>query len=1631
MQKNIIKIGLNGMNQDIINPEINAKQAFEIKNFRINSTANSNSMELTSEKGTLEIPVIYPNNGNDGSNIVVQDRAVDQYEIIGYCVLNDFITIFVCHGGQQQYDKILRLELKKDILLYPNSHGYYFDVVELYQGNLGFDRLKKIEAIPCYENENIQKIYWIDGINYPRVINIARKYTSDGTECIGYGDYGVDEDPFSFYQSISTGRYNDIIVEKQYIGGLFYSGVIQYAFSFYNKNSQETPIVYITPLNYITTSERGEEPNKQVGCAFNLDIRINIEDYNKFENIRVYQIYRSSLNATPVVKVINDLNVKSAVSYNGLEEEQQQGDRSVDTIYYHIKITDTNETGYDFDAYKLLVQNDYIKPNSFVTKDEKMFFGNYNSDTDLVDYDLLMASGDVQWVVDETKKIESYDTDIQSHYNYINQIIQSNGNSRKIKTFKHNEWYKLGLQFQDKYGKWSTPFIIGTFCNDRYPIESTGSTGTIYIPYAKYTKNIRDLMSELETAGYDYIKARPIISFPSLSERKILCQGVLNPTVFSLGDRVDGNCYSQASWFFRPERNILYHEKLNHHVGSYKNTNGALINCNHLESIYDNGDIGGEIQGVYYDDWIDRMKNHEGLPLFNSYNVVWLSSGDTEPISHNVGQQPVWDVSQGEINNCYNISGTTVFNNLKSDSIERSKYKDYYNNFYIDKSTVTLNSPEIQFDDNVSNVDINQYNLNLVGIISIKQCAGNYRIIAQSPQFKKNNPTDDNIKPFINDYKYTTRSKELADGFENTKIVNVNYNSNGGMLCAQNCWFDDYVGHYANWSSETNTSNGSVSRTMQYDLTGSEHDLYDTIYKTFGTNKKIAYTVYPWHRQYLGNYSQNARIIDYGAGYSSNTIVERNISESGKIEKKVLSNIRFAQNTYYFPHEYITGNTDVLNIDYANGRVFNSDSDVLLKLNQNKLYGGNINKLLTYNHLYSGFAKKTVGGDLGIMHNNYSWYYTQEQKYYGIVFNNYAFTNEDLYGYPINCAICDNDIPNDVIVRNSYITPLEVYRWCYGVLPLKSDGTLDTTKSELNVIGDNNNSQDSILMKYKSLPHVVIELGEKNDSDLTLPRFNSATAIGTGVTIYYGTGVTWDVECSSYTTEFLPTTGDTNIPTAYTDNYLFIGELSKNISDENNPYLKDDKFSILSRTWVIAGDEYELSTGNISYIKWTEGDTYYQRYDCLKTQPYSDDDYQSVVEILSFMCETRVNLDGRYDNNRGLIDNTYVNSRNFNLMNTAYNQQNNFFQYNVIDEEKFNNSFPTRITWSLNKINGQDVDEWTRTNTAAFLDLDGDKGEITSLRRLHNNIYAFQKSGISYIKYNENVALSTQNGVPIELANSQTVQGKQYISENIGSQNKWSCVSTENGIFFVDNNTPGIYRLAQAQGGFGVVNITKDVMQRWFEKYNSEQDLFVSSSYYDKNVDEMLFMLGSMDNKSSLAYNNRYGVFSSFYDYVGFIGNINKHSFSIYDNKIYFLRESDTYNNFYANTFNNNWISFIANPRSESFISDCIFDNVWYRSDTLDAVNTYYNPNVNYNEMITDATFNHTFNKIEVGNDYQYATASGTTANFIKKFRMWRVPVPRQNRTRMRNNWLKIKLEDTQPVSGKTIVRDITVDSFF
>lgn len=100
MQKKIIQAGLQGMNQDVINPNINSKQAYEIKNFRINATVNSNSIELTSEKGTLRVDIYDDIDGVSFDSITKFIQGYPDYSgytypyenytfnIVGYCVLN-------------------------------------------------------------------------------------------------------------------------------------------------------------------------------------------------------------------------------------------------------------------------------------------------------------------------------------------------------------------------------------------------------------------------------------------------------------------------------------------------------------------------------------------------------------------------------------------------------------------------------------------------------------------------------------------------------------------------------------------------------------------------------------------------------------------------------------------------------------------------------------------------------------------------------------------------------------------------------------------------------------------------------------------------------------------------------------------------------------------------------------------------------------------------------------------------------------------------------------------------------------------------------------------------------------------------------------------------------------------------------------------------------------------------------------------------------------------------------------------------------------------------------------------------------------------------------------------------------
>lgn len=294
------------------------------------------------------------------------------------------------------------------------------------------------------------------------------------------------------------------------------------------------------------------------------------------------------------------------------------------------------------------------------------------------------------------------------------------------------------------------------------------------------------------------------------------------------------------------------------------------------------------------------------------------------------------------------------------------------------------------------------------------------------------------------------------------------------------------------------------------------------------------------------------------------------------------------------------------------------------------------------------------------------------------------------------------------------------------------------------------------------------------------------------------------------------------------------------------------------------------------------------------------------------------------------------------------------------------------------------------------------------------------------------------------MGNSASVNGVEYLSEFVGSQNKWSTVSTPNGIFFVDVNTPGIYRLG---GGQQVLtNLTKNCMQRWFENI-SANGRFTRSSY-DGNTNEVLFEYTGNNLADTIAFNCDYNAFTSLYDYSGVIGNIGTHSYNIVENDIHMLREGSGYNSFYG-TLSPYWISFVANSNIDGYNpANAIYDNVWYNADVVSYSTS--DGGLNRHEQIQDrnlqdSKWNETFNDIQAANDYQYGIFNSKSVQtrgfeFIKKFRTWRVPVPRNqrfnavnnvHRDRMRGQWLRIKLSNMNPSTDKMILRDICVDSFY
>ena len=248
-----------GMNRDLSVSAFNPEFAFENRNLRLGTNDANTMMSWVNERGTLALSLrnveywtkkkpntdyelrTYEDPG-DSSWTHHEENTEDVVIIgtpIGTAVINHRLVLFTT-DTLHDHDYIY-------VLWYLDSSQEAMYCKMLF-GNenvsLGFSVDHPIETLVSYESESIQKVYWTDGINQPRLINIEGRISAGNST------------QFDFVPTLQL--QEDIAVRKMLgASGMFAPGVIQYAFTYYNKNGQESNIFYVSPLQYISYRDKG------------------------------------------------------------------------------------------------------------------------------------------------------------------------------------------------------------------------------------------------------------------------------------------------------------------------------------------------------------------------------------------------------------------------------------------------------------------------------------------------------------------------------------------------------------------------------------------------------------------------------------------------------------------------------------------------------------------------------------------------------------------------------------------------------------------------------------------------------------------------------------------------------------------------------------------------------------------------------------------------------------------------------------------------------------------------------------------------------------------------------------------------------------------------------------------------------------------------------------------------------------------------------------------------------------------------------------------------------------------------------------------------------------------------------
>ena len=1623
MQQKAFTLLNKGMNRDLSISKAGESSAYENHNIRILARDHDTLLSVTNERGNKAI-VLGANVGFTG-------------ELVGWNVLNNHVILFTHDSTQTQNpDRIYRIDYVDDVfymLGYDDNGTFRAKNKPLFVGNLDFDLEHPIESVVYFETEDIQKIYWVDGKNVLRFMN----FMADDEEIARWTG---DNTYFDSNRAASFGVTAEITKDNS--GNTRANGVVQYLLTYYNKHGQETGVVWVSDLVYLSPVNNGgaadgTNSNKVTIELFGLD--------TSYSHYRLYSIFRSSLNGTPVAYIVDEgeiiddyeiteyttkatsgsvsrsrtgrtstvsrpssgssssgtgrTNYTGAIRIpSGSQQDTSATRRTTVNVYSVVGYAKAIDDGAHLvaeDVQRLLyLGSQAVVAETLTHKDQTLFLGGLQS-IGKKDYDAMDAAIEAMRTAGNCVTFQYSDGDGEicdipyyedtGAYNYQSQLGLT---SSQILSFKGGEKYRFALTFRRKDGTMTEAFWIGDYENDKYPIIDV-KNNVIKRIVAKCT--ISDAVKQAMSAC-EFETAQLMIAEATYADRSVKAQGIINPTMFNVWERYNDKLYSQASWISRP-RNSGFAYKHFEPVHNATSSTGE-IECNYWETSGSPAPY-YKMNGTSYSESFDgRSAGKKAILLYYLKKTsggryaggLILVEGDADESA--LSNMLHYEFNQDDIVGIYDDSRV-----IEGDGYTISfKYTNQYTSSQTNSAEDLYNKLRAACVDTLGISPNEMVSLSVFSGWCTNSGRGTYYNKTYSSGYTDSikalnngdSPSEtalaqrwvtlsDGIDSDSEDYVPSYYKKHLM--FVDENIVTLN----SPELSYEAVSFDNasnYRLRIVGIARITSTTGDYIVDATPGKLPG------ENLIKAKFIGETDGVVSWPLWKEY---------------GLTEKKDLGRSISSD--INKRTSDDYKWNYDTVtYWLHMWnhsggITGFTDEDNSDYSrlNSKIF-------------------ANLRYSYNTIYN---------------NDRITDWTSEIPQGGLRLFNY--TSSQYLG--MTCG--DKKVYYDANINQSLLPPgSHKYRLLYSK---DTPDTSDETESNSAFLS----SSTPIQIDYISSPHAIIALPSKKTSNsftqTILPYVGDVSnkiVVDDGAILPWlggkdghSAGITYNIDQKRFDFSAAPQTSSWS---PY-ERYLFIGEIYYDFSDNDTRYgdVKNNRF-------VVAGQQYTLSqltSSNIMYAN--QGDTYFQRWDCLKTKPAETTDATNgVIDITSVMLETHINIDGRTDKQRETGYIASIKTEEFGSLNPVYSQQNNYFAQRDLDEDFNQDVYGANITWTLEKHDSAEIDEWSHITLANTLKLDGDKGNCRALRRFQNSIIAFQDKGIAEILFNSRTQLTTTDGVPVELANSGKVDGKRYITNKYGCSNKWSIVEGKAALYFIDN----INKAFCAFNGNVDSLSTRLNFDVWFRRDNSSKtwnpkDWDNVVSYYDRIHSDVYLVTDKAGDEACLVYNENLGAFTSFFDYarVPMMTNVSDRFISYRDGLLWRQNEG-----FYCNFFGEQkdfWVNYRVTPDP---YGDKIWTNIDYRADFYHILDSQMADNVPEGNLINADAYglmndlykeNETFTSYRIWDEYQTTGDVSVNTNTAqidpvrKKFRIWRIAIPRALKhdtnkhglDRIRNPWVNIE----------------------